>query len=51
MPTSLPERPVALIIPTVTVLSNPNGLPMAIANSPGCKVSELPIVKVGKLSA
>ena len=33
--------PTALIIPAVTVLSKPNGLPMAIAHSPGCSLSEV----------
>ena len=32
----------ALIIPAVTLLSNPKGLPIAIANSPTCTESESP---------
>ncbi len=37
-------------MPTVTVLSKPRGLPIAIAHSPGIKVSALPKVTVGKFS-
>ena len=32
----------ALIIPDVTLLLNPNGFPIAIANSPTCTPSESP---------
>ena len=33
-------RPFELMIPSVTVSSNPNGLPMARTKSPACTVSE-----------
>ena len=33
-------RPFELMIPSVTVSSNPNGLPIARTKSPGCTVSE-----------
>ena len=42
IPTS--ARPVALTTPTVTVLSSPKGLPIAIAHSPTRSVSEFPSV-------
>ena len=48
---ALLERPVALMIPVVTVLSNPRGLPIAIAHSPGLSRSELPKATAGKLFA
>ena len=35
-------RPSADTMPLVTVPSSPNGLPMAIAGSPGCRSSEAP---------
>ncbi len=35
-------RPVALMMPAVTVLGSPNGLPIAITLSPTCTASELP---------
>src|SRR6056297_917954 len=40
--------PFALIIPLVNVLSRPNGLPIAIAQSPILISSELPNITVGK---
>ena len=48
MPTWALVRSVALIIPTVTVLSKPRGLPIAIAHCPGIKFLELPILTIGK---
>ena len=44
-------RWVALIIPVVTVLSKPKGLPIAIAHSPICTPSESANCTVGKDSA
>ena len=49
-PTAL-VRSTALIIPAVTVLFRPKGLPMAIAHSPGFKSSELPRDATGRFSA
>ena len=43
-------RPLALIIPVVTVLSSPKGLPMAIAHSPTCRASESPKLTIGRFS-
>ena len=35
-------RPMALMIPAVTVEVSPSGLPIASAHSPTCTLSELP---------
>jgi len=44
------ERPIVLIIPKVTVLSRPTGLPTAIAQSPTCMEEELPRTATGNFS-
>ncbi len=43
-------RPSALTMPIVTVLPNPNGLPIASTMSPTWTVSTLPSVIAGRLS-
>ena len=42
------ERLSVLTIPRVTVLSNPKGLPTAIAQSPTCTPAEFPKGAIGK---
>ena len=42
------KEPSALTIPLVTVLANPNGLPMAITSSPTLKCFVVPIGILGK---
>ena len=44
-------RSTALMIPAVTVLLRPRGLPMAMAHSPGLRLLELPRGATGSLSA
>jgi hypothetical protein len=51
IPTSLLVRPRALMMPAVTVLSRPRGLPMAIAHCPGARLSVLPNRTIGRLAA
>ena len=43
------SRDRALTIPAVTVAWKPNGEPIAIAQSPTCSASELPIFAAGKI--
>lgn len=50
-PTWVLVRSVALMIPIVTVLSKPKGLPIAIAHCPAIKFCEFPNFTVGNLSA
>ena len=51
MPTCAEERVKVLIIPRVTVLFNPTGLPTAIAQSPTCTSAELPKVATARARA